>query len=219
MARYHLIPIVEGHGEVQALPILIRGWLKSRRFTNVSVGPPVRAAGSGALKARHDATEDLGIEHYVSIALASQRTPDALFVLLDADEGCPKKVGEELLRRARNVLPEGFPVGVVLANREYEAWFLAALGSPRFRRSLVENGICDTPPVASSVKDAESISDCKKRVAELILREKYQETIHQKTLTELLPFTQAVALRSRSFRKLLKELSEVLQAARRRRPL
>ena len=32
MTRYVIVPIVEGHGEVQAVPILIQRWLQHRRF-------------------------------------------------------------------------------------------------------------------------------------------------------------------------------------------
>jgi hypothetical protein len=52
-----------------------------------------------------------------------------------------------------------------------------------------------------------------------MLGEPYQETVHQMILTEVLPFTRTVANRSRSFRKLLKELDDLLRAARRRRPV
>ncbi|MGB0067845.1 MAG: hypothetical protein WBQ11_07350 [Isosphaeraceae bacterium] len=32
MTRYVIVPIVEGHGEVQAVPILIQRWLQHRRL-------------------------------------------------------------------------------------------------------------------------------------------------------------------------------------------
>ena len=41
MTRYVIVPIVEGHGEVQAVPILIQRWLQHRRFhLNFSLRPP-----------------------------------------------------------------------------------------------------------------------------------------------------------------------------------
>ncbi len=136
MPRYAIVPIVEGHGEVHAVPILLRRWLASRRYHNfeVDVAGPVRAAGRGALTVTHDAENELGVEHYVEIALLRQ--PDAVLVLLDADEECPMVLGQDLLQRALTVVPRSYPVGVVVAKREYEAWFLAAFASSRFRNEL-----------------------------------------------------------------------------------
>jgi len=65
--------------------------------------------------------------------------------------------------------------------------------------------------------DVEAIADCKARIAGLIGLGKYEERVHQPILTRLLPFTPGMARRSRSFRKLLKELHELLMQARRRR--
>ena len=36
------------------------------------------------------------------------------------------------------MVPAGYPVGVVVAKREYEAWFLAAFPSIRFRQALTD---------------------------------------------------------------------------------
>ena len=45
MAKYIIVPIVEGRGEVEALPILVRNWLRFRRYKSVEVhlGPFGRA--------------------------------------------------------------------------------------------------------------------------------------------------------------------------------
>ena len=218
MPRYSVVPVVEGHGEVRAVPVLIRRWLEFRRYRNVDVhiDGPVRAPGRDALTASHDPARRRGVEHFTRIAFASGS--DAILVLLDADEDCPRDLGAALLERARGVLPEGFPVAVVVANREYEAWFLTALKSSAFRKALVESGLRAIQP-ATFAKDPESIADCKKRVAELIVGGPYQETVHQERLTRLLPFSKTVTAHSRSFRKLLKELDALLQAARTRRSI
>lgn len=103
MARYVIVPIVEGHGEWHAVPILLRRWLAFRRYHNVDVdvAGPVRAAGKGALKVAHDGENELGVEHYVQIALLRQ--PNAVLVLVDADEDCPAILGRDLLKRASSV--------------------------------------------------------------------------------------------------------------------
>jgi hypothetical protein len=56
-------------------------------------------------------------------------------VLLDADDDCPAELGPKIQDRARQVVPHR-SVSVVLANREYEAWFLAAAGSLHGQRGF-----------------------------------------------------------------------------------
>ena len=59
MTRYVIVPIVEGHGEVGAVPVLLNRWLRHRnfhRYFEVHVAGPVRASGKGALKVEHRRT-------------------------------------------------------------------------------------------------------------------------------------------------------------------
>jgi hypothetical protein len=219
MAKYVIATIVEGYGEVDAFPILLEGWLRFRRYRNVEVdvAGPVRAAGKGAIKVAHDSENGLGIEHYLNIVLRRRPLPDAILILLDADEDCPKALAPALLVRARTMVPANYPVGVVVAKREYEAWFLAAFSSPRFRRSLVGQGFRLERQSLPRGMDVEEIADCKGRIAGLIGLGKYEERVHQPDLTRILPFTRGMTRRSRSFRKLLEELDELLMKARRRR--
>jgi hypothetical protein len=65
--------------------------------------------------------------------------------------------------------------------------------------------------------DVEAIANCKDRIAGLIGLTKYEERVHQPALTRILPFTPGMTRRSRSFRKLLKELHALLMKARHRR--
>ena len=51
-----------------------------------------------------------------------------VLVLLDADDDCPAALGPALLERARAARSD-VPISVVLANREFEAWFIAAAES------------------------------------------------------------------------------------------
>ncbi|MHC5540611.1 hypothetical protein ACYOEI_20525 [Singulisphaera rosea] len=217
MPRYVIVPIVESFGEVKAVPILIQRWLRHRNYhgnVEVDIKGPVRASGVGALKVPHDESDELGIEHYVEIAYL--RRPDIILVLLDADEECPKTLGTSLLARARALVPHDYPIGVVVANREYEAWFLAAFPSTRFRAGLKGAGFALTRQSLPKGTDVESIADCKSAVARLLGEKKYSPTIHQTKLTGHLPFTVGISQRSRSFRKLLKELESLLTQARQR---
>jgi hypothetical protein len=215
MAKYVIVPIVEGHGEVAAVPILLQRWLRFRRYHNVDVAGPVRAAGQGAIKVAHDRGGDLGIESYLETALL--RRPDAILILLDADEECPKTLASDLLARARTMVPADYPVGVVVANREYEAWFLAAFALANFRRSLMDRGFRPERQSLPRGLAIEAVANCKDRIAGLIGLGKYEERVHQPILTRILPFTPAMTRRSRSYRKLLEELHVLLMKARRRR--
>ncbi|MEA1950239.1 MAG: DUF4276 family protein, partial [Planctomycetota bacterium] len=52
----------------------------------------------------------------------------AILILLDADDDCPARLGPDMLRRAVAARSD-VPIGVVLAKREFESWFLAAASS------------------------------------------------------------------------------------------
>jgi hypothetical protein len=83
--EYLIAPIVEGHGEVEAVPALLNNWFRFRRFTNFrSLDKAVRAPGAKSLLAPYDRERQLGIEYYVRLAAGSR--PDAILVILDADE-------------------------------------------------------------------------------------------------------------------------------------
>ncbi|MGC8638858.1 MAG: hypothetical protein ACP5XB_03140 [Isosphaeraceae bacterium] len=156
-----IVPIVEGHGEVRAVPILLRRWLRHRnfhRYLDVHLDGPVRASGKGALKVPHNADEELGIEHYVEIALP--RRPDAIIVILDIDDDAPEILGPQLLRRARANVPVDFPLCVVLARREYEAGFLSTFPCSRFRAGLEALGFELSRRSLPRGIDVEAISDC-----------------------------------------------------------
>jgi hypothetical protein len=126
---YRILAIVEGHGEVRAVPALLHRAFRHRRFQNFETPvQAIRAPGSGALKCAHDAAEDLGIESFVELAVAER--PDGILIVLDADDECMERgassrrgLGQELCDRARAVAPH-VPIEVAVADREYEAWFL-----------------------------------------------------------------------------------------------
>jgi Domain of unknown function (DUF4276) len=73
-------------------------------------------------------------------------------VLIDADDDCPAQLGPELLSRARTSRGDK-RIAVILAKREFEAWYLAAAaslaGQHGFPRDL-------RPP-----NNAEAPRDCK----------------------------------------------------------
>lgn len=74
-------PIVEGHGDVAALPVLLRRLVKEAEVWAVGVGRPIR-------RPRHWLVDADGVRQAVRLALAQ---PDcgAVLVLLDGDADCP----------------------------------------------------------------------------------------------------------------------------------
>lgn len=214
--RYRIFAIVEGHGEVKAVPELLRRWFRHRRFQNFETPDlAIRASGSGALKCPHDEDEDLGIESYVEIAAAER--PDGILVVLDADDECLARtkasrrgLGPELLERARAVAPH-IPIEVVIANREYEAWLLASLASLRRTGKIARTARL---PKLSTI---ETKRDCKK-LFQALLGRPYEETTDQPDFTSALSFAPGMALRSRSYGKLMRALDALTRAARAARP-
>lgn len=209
-----IVPIVEGHGEERAVPVLLRRWLRLRNFHRFFEVPDraINAKGSGNLKARFEPGRHVGIEHYVGAALGNR--PDAILVVIDADDECQRRIGgvglgPELLARAQTVAAP-VPVAVVVANREYEAWFLASLQSIRTAGLLPRKNGRPNP------RDPETIRDAKGKTEELMGR-RYEETVHQLELTKGLSFAPGPRNRSRSLAKLVRDLERLTQAARRRR--
>ena len=113
----YIVPIVEGQGEMEAAPVLLRRILYERSdHYDVNVLPPKNANGKGRLVRR--------FEDFLRYA-ASEDGCVAILVLLDADEDCPVELGTELASRASSINLH-VPTVVVCAKREYESWFLAS---------------------------------------------------------------------------------------------
>lgn len=215
MNKRRIIPIVEGHGEERAVPHLIKRWLWHRRFHQYFDVPDaaINTKGCGKLKAAYNRHRHLGVEHYVSAALRGQ--PDAIIIILDADNECMNRgsengLGPELLARARNVAPH-MPIAVVAANPEYEAWFLASIESIRTAGLLPERS-----KGVPGIMSPESHRGCKKLIADLLCCP-YEETVHQLELSRALAFSPIVRYRSPSYDKLLRDLERILHEARRMR--
>lgn len=185
-----ILPIVEGYGEVTSVPILIRR-IVARYAPDlyVDVGRPIRDSRSGLVKAG-------GVERTVELAARQTRPTDGILILLDADDDCPRELAEALAGRARAARPDR-AISVVIANREYEAWFLAAARSLRGKRGLADD--VEPPP------DPESIRDAKGWLAHHTPHGfTYKPTIDQPALTKEFDLEQAYA--ARSFRKLVKDV-------------
>ncbi len=183
--------IVEGHGEVKAVPLLLRrlaDWRPSQMYVDVPL--PIRVHRDRFLN-----REDEFNRH---LQLAGSKCGDDgwVLILLDADDDCPASRGSEILARARQVLPHR-SISVVLANREFEAWFIGAAASLNNRRGLSIDAIDLTV-------DPEQPRDAKGWLSTRMSDNTYGETTDQPAFTALMDMHEAFN-RCRSFRKLCEE--------------
>ena len=111
--------IVEGEGDVHALPVLLRRLAQTRGVFDFIIPTPIRVARDRFLR------RDEEFRRMLLLASAKAGPGGTVLVLLDADDDCPADLAQESTVRARQILP-GANLAVVIANREYEAWFLAA---------------------------------------------------------------------------------------------
>ena len=190
--------IVEGDGEVEAVPVLIR-----RIGSEVSphspptVLKPIRVRRQQVLKAGE-------LERYVR--LAARRAGDGdggrILILLDANGDCPAEIGPCIQRRARAAGP-GCRVETVLAKCEYEAWLIAAAESVAGARGIL--------PDTSAPEDPESIRGAKEWLrSRMHGPHRYRPTADQAALTAR--FDMALARRrSSSFDKMWRATTALLQ--------
>src|SRR5258706_12428867 len=111
-------PVVEGQGDVDAVPLLLRRLRDEAQAWGLEVAKPHR-------KPRGKLVKKDFLQSAVQLA---GLTPDCagILILFDADDDCPKNLAAVLEEWAQEVAG-GKPCVVVVANREYEAWFLASI--------------------------------------------------------------------------------------------
>lgn len=137
--------IVEGHGEVEALPLLLRriaGQVAAERVVNAS--RPFRVRRQNFLKPDE-------IERSVEFVANRSGVDGRILILLDANSDCPKTLAAEIIERARKARGDR-AIQVVLAKVEYEAWFLAAAESLADHRGIKPDVVSPSNPEA--VQDA-----------------------------------------------------------------
>jgi hypothetical protein len=130
----YLAPIVEGHGEVEALPALLhRIALAVTGQAALRVNQPIRVKSGSFLQ------DEEYLRRLVTLAAAkAAQNEGAVLILLDCEDDCPAKLGPSLLPRAQRVRPD-VPMIVALAYREYETWFITAARSLRGLHNLADD--------------------------------------------------------------------------------
>ncbi len=124
-----------------------------------------------------------------------------MFVLIDADDDCPADLGPRLLARIKTARPDR-RAAVVLANREFEAWFLAAAPSLAGHREL--------PEVLESPQDPEKIRGAKEWLGTKRVGKPYRETSDQAAFTAVFDM-KAAREKSPSFDKFWREAERLIR--------
>ncbi len=195
MRTLHLL--VEGPGDKQAAPILLRRLLQEQlqRYDWVVDAKHVMEVG-GLAKLRKRLADF--IEHLRG------KTCDGALILLDLEDQLPCEEGPALAEEIAALQALPFPVVVVFAYQEYEAWLLASLASIAARSPHFPNDLT-YPENPEGKRNAKGELD--KRMPPLV---KYKEVLHQAEFTKFLDFKQA--RRAPSFQRLERAVAELLMA-------
>jgi hypothetical protein len=139
-----LQPIVEGHGEVDAIPSLLHRVCADLGVPQVRVARPI-------LGRRTQIVKESGLRDRVEIA---RQRPNlgGILVLFDAYDDCPKTLARQVTTWARRAAAP-IPCEVVIAMREFEAWFLGGIEGLR--------GVAGFPRDLEPPRDPEAIQDAK----------------------------------------------------------
>jgi hypothetical protein len=192
--------IVEGHGEVEAVPLLVRR-IANAYAPQLTVHVPraIRVSRSKFIKAGE-------LERTVELAARQVRGQGAILILIDSDDDCPAQLGPELQKRAVAARSD-LPIGAVLAKREFESWFLAAAESLRGKREL--------PMTLQPPPHPEAIHGAKEWLSQQMPSGKnYVPTEDQAALTAQFDLTRARQCDSfdKCYREIVRLLTELREA-------
>jgi hypothetical protein len=201
-----IVSIVEGHGEQAAVPILIR---RIGEQLGVSIDGYKTIRTKRGLFPRSSAER----ERQMRIARDDAGPNGAILVILDSDGEPPCAharhgaaaclIGDDLLVTIRPIAA-GLPVAVVMAEREFEAWFVAAA------ESLVVEGVLQSG--SRSPREPEQLQDPKGWLASRMLgRRVYNPVADQKRLAARFDIGMARA-NSPSFDAAYREIERLIRA-------
>jgi hypothetical protein len=191
----YLASVVEGHGEVEALPALIRRIAETVGFSgNLQINPPIRVKSGSFIN-------DLDyFRKYVALAAGKAAARDGiLLILLDCEDDCPAILGPKLLQQAQAVRTN-VDIFVALAYREFETWFITAAPSLRGRRGMPHD--LETPRDVEKIRDAKGWLDGR-------MKGSYDPLIHQLEFTR--EFDIMLARSNQSFDRLYRRIQSFLE--------
>ncbi|MGQ4517113.1 DUF4276 family protein [Streptomyces sp. DW26H14] len=198
--RVTIASVVEGEGEISALPVLLRRLMHESEIWDADIPRPFlvdrgRLVRRGGLEAAVEAqARRVPPEH-----------PGGVLVVIDADDDCPAALGPSLLARAEATRPDR-RTAVVMANREFEAWFLASAPSLGGRAGLAEH--LEVPA------NSETLRDCKGWLTHHRRDEvRYRPRVDQAALTQAMDLGLA-RTNSSSFDKFCRDITYLVTGKR-----
>lgn len=190
-----IVPVVEGHSEVEAVPVLMRRLRDAQGAFEVQIGKPIRVP-------RYKVVKEGEIERAVALAKTQYPGVRAIMFVLDADDDCPKLLAPGLLKRAQQAAGSHVICSIVLPKSELESWFVASILSLRSQRGIRQDAI---PP-----EEPEGISDAKGWLTATMRHRTYIETDDQPAFAQQFNLAQALE-RCPSFRKFCRDFSRILE--------
>lgn len=190
----NLLPVVEGYGDAQAVPALMRNTLYANEIFDVHVLKPYRLGELTAIKRDFP-------RHYQLISGEGE----PVFWVLDCDDGCAKDEVAALRTMAGN-LGHLAPIEFSFVVKEYESLFLAE------RHALV----AEFPALANVPfpNDPEAIRGAKEWISrQLPIGIAYKPTIHQRDITVRMELG-SLRASSASFRHFEKALLRLVSSNR-----
>jgi hypothetical protein len=184
--------IVEGHGEVEAVPVLLRRLAQDSTMP-VDILRPIRIA-------RGKLVRESELRRAVSMAALRISGDDSVFIFIDADDDCPARLAPEMLRIATAEHADR-RISVIVAKREFEAWYVAAATSLARAGKLIAG--------TTSPEDPEAVNDAKGWLSMRMSR-RYVATIDQPAFAAR--FDLEDARRCPSFDKLVRDFRRVSAA-------
>lgn len=176
-----LLCVVEGDGDVSALPALVR-----RIAPAAQVVQPFCLHAKAVLNGNYSQLRK-------ALNLARETEATSVLLLLDSDceiEFCPRETGPKLQQILSELAPD-LKACVVLAECEFETWFIEAIESLRGVRGIDSSAVRPNKPLIRASKEWLGRS----------MRRRYRETQDQPALAATMNIELARD-RSRSFRKL-----------------
>lgn len=188
--------IVEGQGEVAALPPLVR------RISREIFGVEVQCLTPHRLPRSKFGDTD-AFRNAVNLQARRVSSRGGVIIVLDSDDDDAGLLRDELLSVARPAAGAEDLVEVAVAVREYESWFLASMTSLRSHRSIKDD--------AEYSGDPERRRNCKKLLEEQMV-ESYKEIRHQVAFSSLLDVKMA-SKSSPSFERFVEGIGALIAAA------
>jgi hypothetical protein len=197
-SRLKVVPIVEGDGEVVAIPILLRRICEQfAPGSFIDVLKPIRQPRGRLLVNRDDCLDkSISLAKYKLRQCATPDAQDLVLLLADADDDCAAAIGPKTLAMAQT-LHSDIDIACIFAVMEYETWFVAAATSLASYLRVDEGSI---------VPDSPEMQRCRKKWVETHFRgSKYSETVDQPKMTAKMDL-RLCRSRAPSFDKLCREI-------------